>query len=268
MHEPACTILNPHPRWRWGPYPLRWLLGGIWTLSQMPLRGMLYGGVFFAAAWTWQLTLVGLTAARLGLAVALTAVTLLLCPRLTAGLLEGVSRGPACGSSSAERRAQERRGGLLGLGAVLVVLEMIALQGSLVGFALLYTGEVPAMERLIAKIFSWGNAPLALMLVLLLSLTVLAMQALAVVPTFVLHEVDTDMEGALRSSALATRLNWRPLACWALSAQALLFVVGGLAPAALLVLAPWLACGSWWAVRDLIPPGAGRSPGVEDPEPR
>jgi hypothetical protein len=230
MQQPSCRVLPPHPRWSWGLYPLRWLVGGFWGLAQVPLRGMLYGSVFFATGWIWRHTITELTVAGFGLSVALTAVTLLLCPRLTAGLLDGIVHAPACSSFAAERRAQERRGGLLGIGALLVVLEMMALHGSLVGFALLYTGEVPVLERLMVEVFSWSNAPLAFMLVLLLSLTVLAMQVLAVVPTFVLHEVDTDLVGALRSSALATRLNWRPLTCWALSAQALLFLVGGWFP--------------------------------------
>jgi len=225
------------------------------------MRGLLYGSVFFATGWVWRHTITELTVAGFGLSIALTAVTLLLCPRLTAGLLDGIAHAPASSSFAAQLRAQERRGGLLGIGALLVALEIMALHGSLVGFALLYTGEVPVLERLMVEIFSWSNAPLALMLILLLSLTVLAMQALAVVPTFVLREVDTDLVGALRSSALATRLNWRPLICWALSAQALLFLVGGLVPAALLVLAPLLACGSWWAVRDLTPDSPGQLPG-------
>ena len=251
--EPSCAVLPPHPRWRWGLYPLRWLVGGLWGLGQAPMLGLLYGSIFFATGWTWRLTLADLTPARFGLSIALTAVTLLLCPRLTAGLVDGIPRAPVCTSSDAERRAQVRRGGLLGIGAVLVALEMAALYASLMVFALLYTREVPALERLTTEVFSWSNAPLALMLVLLLVLTALGMQALAVVPTFVLHEVDTDLEGALRWSALATRLNSRPLTFWALSAQTLLFVVGGLVPAALWLLAPLLACGSWWAVRDLMP---------------
>jgi hypothetical protein len=68
--EPSCAVLPPHPRWRWGLYPLRWLVGGLWGLGQAPMLGLLYGSIFFATGWTWRLTLADLTPARFGLSIA------------------------------------------------------------------------------------------------------------------------------------------------------------------------------------------------------
>jgi hypothetical protein len=253
---------------RWGGDPLRWLLGGCWGLWRLPLRGLLYGGVFFATAWIWGRTLSALTAPGLGRALGITALTLLLAPRLTAGLLDGMARGPGGGDDGA---ARERRGALLGLGALLVLLLALALHLSLLGFALLYRGEVPALDGLPGAVFSWRNAPLALLLILILTLAALGMQAVAVIPTFVVRELDPDLPRAILRGARASRRHWRPLVCWALSSQVLLFVGGGLMPVALVLLAPAIACGSWWAFRDTLArtqvpdgPGSGGDRGGPD----
>ena len=45
--------------------PLRWLLGGCWSLWRTPLPGLVYGAVFAAVASAWTHTLLDLKAARL-----------------------------------------------------------------------------------------------------------------------------------------------------------------------------------------------------------
>ncbi len=220
--------LRPHPRWRWGTYPMRWLVGGCWGLWQLRLRGLLYGGVFFVTGWIWSRTLSNLSPTGFGLAVSLTSITRLLCPRLTVGLLENIpSRGP--GSRLAQRPGPRTKAGtLLGIGALLVLLMALALNASLLGFALLFSGEIPPLERLIPTVFSWRNAPLALLLGLVLFLSVFSMQVVAAIPTFVVREVDTDLIGAIRASLRMLRANWRPLACWAFCSQLILLLAGGL----------------------------------------
>lgn len=243
--------LPPHPHWRWGAYPLRWLVGGCWSLCRSPLSALCYGGIFFAVAWVWRQLFRGGGIADLGLAITLTGVTLLLAPRLTAGLMDLSLTRPNPRCASAASRAQERGAALLGVGGLLVLLLVFALHAALLGFALLFSGEVPALDRLLPALLRWQNAPLVLALILILVSTALGMQAVAVIPTFALREQDTDLVGAVRASARLTRRNWRPLACWALTSQVLLFVGGGILPAALIVLAPLIAHGSWWAFREL-----------------
>jgi hypothetical protein len=104
--------------------------------------------------------------ADLGLAVALTGVTLLLAPRLTAGLMDLSLPRPNPGSASAASRAQERGAALLGVGGLLVLLLVLALHAALLGFALLFSGEVPALDRLLPALLCWENAPLMLALTL------------------------------------------------------------------------------------------------------
>ncbi len=249
-------VLQPDPRWRWGKYPLRWLLGGCWSLWRTPLPGLVYGAVFAAVASAWTHTLLDLKASSFAFATALTAVTLLLGPRLTAGLLEPVHRRLRPGAVSSEECLQERRGALVGIGALLVMLLGIGLNGVVVCFALLYRGDVPAMELLLGSVFAWHNSPLVIALLLVVALTTLVMQLVALLPTMLLSELDTDLPGAMRSAGKITWLNWRPLACWAAAIQLLVFVLGALLPLTLLISAPLIAYGSWWACQEVLAPTA------------
>jgi hypothetical protein len=212
-------VLRPHPRWRWGNYPLRWLLGGCWSLWRTSLPGLVYGAVFAAVASAWTHTLLDPNATSFAFAAALTAVTLLLGPRLTAGLLEAVRHGRSPGAVSGAEDLDERRGALVGIGALLVMLLGIGLTGIVVCFALLYRGDVPSIELLPPAVFSWQNAPLVIGLLLVVAFTTFVMQLVALVPTMLLGELDTDLPGAMRSTGKIIRSNWRPLACWAAAIQ-------------------------------------------------
>lgn len=246
-------VLQPDPRWRWGKYPARWLLGGCWSLWRTPLRGLVYGAVFVAVASAWTHTLLDLQASSFAFAMTLTAVTLLLGPRLTAGLLEPAHLGQGAGAADNEQGLEERRGALVGIGALLVMLLGVGLNAVVVCFALLYRGDVPSMDLLLASVFSWHNAALVIALLLVIACTTLVMQLVALVPTMLLSELDTDLPEAMRSTRKIMRLNWRPLACWAATSQLLVFVLGGLLPLSLLISAPLIAYGSWWACREVLP---------------
>jgi uncharacterized membrane protein len=242
--------LEPHPRWRWASYPLRWLIGGCWSLWHSPLRGMVYGAVFFGVALAWTRALSDLTTNGFAVATALTGFTLLLAPRLTAGLVDGL--GGHGRMAAPLEQDEQRKAALIGIGAFLVMILSIGLNTALVCFTLLFSGDMPALDALPAAVFSWENAPLALLLVAVLFLAGFAMQVVAVLPTFILQEWDVDLFVALRSSVRVTGMNWRPLACWAAGCQVLLLAGAALAPPTLFVLAPMIACGSWWACREMV----------------
>lgn len=244
----SCTLLRPHPRWRWAGYPVRWLLGGCLSLWRLPLHGSLYGTVFFAVVWAWAHALRSLDGAGIALATALTGVTLLLVPRLTAGLLESGPLYPV----SAEDEAL-RNGALIGLGALLLMVLSFSVNSGLAVFALLYTGDVPRLDGLAGAVFSWSNAPLAMLLLGLWFLAALSLQMAAVLPTFLLlRQSRQDLFVVLRASLEVVRINWRPLACWSLASQVLLVVGYLVLPVSLVLLAPLIACGTWWACRDML----------------
>lgn len=246
------TTLEPDPRWRWRKYPVRWLVGGCWSLWHLPLRGSLYGAIFFIVAYSWSQALVALSAPSIALAASLTGLTLLLAPRLTAGLLDGIASPSPRRNATALEMDDQRQGALIGLGAFLVMILSIGFNTALVCFALFYNGDVPPLSRLMSNVFSWQNAPLALLLILMLFLTGLGMQVVAMLPTFVLRELDMDLFSAIRSSVEVAGSNWRPLTWWGLGSQALLFAGAVVWPVSLVVLAPLIACGSWWACREIV----------------
>jgi uncharacterized membrane protein len=242
------AALAPQPNGQWRGYALRWLIGGCWSLWQLPLRGLAYGAVFFAVAYSWRRALTDFTGGSLALAVTLTGVTLLLAPRLTADLVAGMSRHAVL----AEDDEARRQGALVGVGSLLVMILSLALNSAMVCFALLYNGDVPALDGLLPAVFSWRNLPLALLLPGLVFVAGLSLQLAAVLPTYVLmRESETDLFTAVRSSAAAAYLNWRPLAWWALTSQLALLVGVSVLPISLVLLAPVIACGSWWACRDM-----------------
>jgi uncharacterized membrane protein len=242
------NMLEPHPRWRWRIYSLRWLIGGGWSLLRLPLRGSLFGLVVFAVVSSWVLALRAPSGAGFALATSLTGLTLLLAPRLTMGLLDVATRPARLSAEDAERR----EGALIGLGSLLVLILSIALNSAMVAFALLYSGDVPRLDRLLPAIFSLQNAPLALSLSGLTFIAGLSLQLFAVLPTFVLlQQTEVDLFAAVRAAMDAVWLNWRPLAWWSLTSQLLLFAGFSLLPVSLVLLAPLIACGSWWACREM-----------------
>lgn len=240
---PECRALAEHPRWHWAFYPARWLTGGCWSLGQALGTSALYGLVFGANAWVWNWVFARLTSGGLGLALFLTAWTLLLAPALTVSLWRVTASGR--GNDLPSRAA------LFELGLLLVLLLSVFLDIALFAFVLLYQGPVPELEKLPAALLSAANTPLLLAWLLVLATAALCMQAVAALPTLVLGQGDTSLVEALRRGGAAILRNWRPLSYWALGAQFLLFVVGALLPASLLVLAPTIANGTWWAYREI-----------------
>ena len=242
------TALEPHPRWRWRIYALRWLIGGGWSLLRLPLRGSLYGIIFFAVVASWMLALRAPSGAGFALATALTGLTLLLTPRLTVGLLDVATRPVRLSQADAERRD----GALIGLGSLLVLILSIALNSAMLGFALLFSGDVPPLDGVFPAIFTWQNVPLALWLSGLMFLAGLSLQLAAVLPSFVLlQQPEVDLFAAVRSALDAVWLNWRALAWWSLTSQVLLLLGLVLLPVSLVLLVPLVACGSWWACREM-----------------
>jgi len=252
QYHANCNVLIPHPRWRWGCYPLRWLLGACCSLRRLPLSGLAYGGVFFLLSWVWRRTLLEFDTAGFGLAILLTIVTLLFAPSLTAGLLDGVDRNNKRSVVDPAPSDQDGQNPLFDLGMLLVLILAFAMNAALLGFALFYKGDVPALELLLQEVLTWRNLPLLLSWLLIFSFALLGMHTIAVVPLLILRETDTHLTDAIRRGVKIIRLNWRPLGTWALSCQLLLVVGAGVQPAVLLVLAPLLAHGSWWAYRDLM----------------
>jgi hypothetical protein len=247
-----CKVLIPHPRWRWGSYPVRWLLGGFWSLVCLPLSGLAYGAVFFTLAWIWRRTLCEFSTAGFGLATLMTLVTLLFAPSLTAGLLDGMDhqcKGRVVDPESSDR---EGRNILFELGVLLVLILTFALNAALLGFALFYKGDVPVLDLLLSEVLTWRNVPLLLSWMFIFWFAMMSMQTIAVMPLFILRETDTNLADAIQAGTKVVRLNWRPLLCWALCSQLLLLLGAGLHPAVMFVLAPLLAHGSWWAYRDLM----------------
>ena len=245
------TTLAPDPRWGWRKYPVRWLVGGCWSLWQLPLRGTLYGTVFFLVACSWSRALAEFTAPGFALAASLTGVTLLMAPRLTAGLLDGMAAPAPAQGATAQEMEERRQGALIGLGALLVMILSIAFNAAVVCFALFFDGDVPPLERLSSTVFSWENAPLVLLLVIVSIVAGLGMQAAAMLPTYVLRELEVDLFGAVRSSTRLAWANWRPLLWWGLGSQALLLAGAVVWPVSLVLLTPMIACGTWWACREM-----------------
>lgn len=245
-------ILPPHPRWRWLAYTGRWMAGGCWSCMHHPIQGLLYGTVFVIPALCWSTMLVNLTPASFGLTITITTLTLMLAPGLTANLTDLMTDRYNSRPCSNPYHAEERHSALFGIGALLVLLLVLALNLAVFVFVLLYQGDVPALHQLMPSLLSWHNAPLLILLTALTMLAVLGMQAIGAVPTFLLREMDRNLEHRWHSAIRAVALNWRPLLCWALVCQLLIFIGGGLFPAALLLLAPLIAHGSWWAFREVM----------------
>lgn len=250
-NSPAFAVLQPHPRWRWGVYPLRWFLGGCWSLWRLPLRGTLYGLVYFGVVLAWQGAATRFDDASVALAATLSGLCLLLTPRLTAELIYGVP--PSLSRPFPE--PEVRHLALLGLGTLLLIILALTCNAAVASFVLLYSGDARLPDGLLAALLAWRNLPLAVALLALIFLAGLAMQLVATLGTFLLlRQPRVDPYGTVRTSVRIARGNWRPLASWSLASQLLLLLGVAAAPVSLVLLAPLVACGSWWACREMTAP--------------
>lgn len=247
-NSPVFAVLQPHPRLRWGVYPLRWLLGGCWSLWRLPLRGSLYGAVYFGVVLAWHGAAARFDDVSIALAAALSGLCLLLTPRLTAALIYGVP--PSLSRPFPEPEA--RHLALLGLGILLLIILAIACNAAVASFVLLYSGDTRLPDGLLASVLVWRNLPLTTALLALAFTAGLALQLVATLGTFLLlRQPRIDPYGTVCALARIARGNWRPLATWSLASQLLLLTGVVLAPVSLVLLAPLVACGWWWACREM-----------------
>jgi uncharacterized membrane protein len=240
-------VLEPHPQWGWRVYPMRWLLGGGWSVWHLPVNSTLYGAVFFIVFSCWMHVGDAASGSSAALAASLTGLTLLLAPGLTAGLTDGMGRSQRAAASIEE---DPRPSALIGLGAFLVMILSISLNGAAICVALFYRSGPRSLEALLADLLSWHGSPLLLMLLGLTLLAGMALQLTLLVPTYLLRTSERDLFRAIRSSMEIAILNWRPLGLWAMTCQALLALAGLLLPEALIIVVPLITCGSWWACRE------------------
>jgi hypothetical protein len=93
-----------------------------------------------------------------------------------------------------------RPGALVGLGAFLVLILSIALNGAVICFALLYRGDLRSPEALLTDLFSWHGTPLLLALLGLTLLAGMALQLIWLVPTYLLRTSERNLFRAIHSS--------------------------------------------------------------------
>jgi uncharacterized membrane protein len=234
--------------------PWHWLRLGWNDFLRMPALSLTYGVIFVTTSFALTLGFWLLDAFYVVLPAA--AGFAFIAPLLAVGLYQA-SRDLNAGRRPnflATLSAYRRNAGQLALiGFVLMCFHLIWVRVATLLYALFFNTATPSWQYLVESIFfSPQSLPFLVIGTMIGAAFAVVVFAISAVSIPMLLDRDISAMTAIFSSMAAVRINWRPMALWAVLIGG--FIAGGIATlyVGLAVCLPLIGHASWHAYRDLI----------------
>ncbi len=256
---------NPTPNSAWLP-PIRsvdidrpwvWLASAWQDMMAAPAISFAYGALAVISSFV---LVVGLGLLDMEyLLLPLGAGFMLVGPLLAVGLYETsrlleLGERPTFGKVAAVYRRNGVQ--IAGIGLVLMLAMLAWIRIAFLIFALFFSGQPPALDQLVDRIFfSAETIPFLLTGTLFGGIIATAVFSVAVVSIPMLLDRDTDVFTAMATSIAVVRANIRPMIAWGFLIA--LFMSAGMVTAflGLAIALPVIGHASWHCYRDLVGPG-------------